>query len=265
MSINPYQAPSAAVSDFVPPPDGDGELLDTPQRRPAGHGAEWLSAAWGLYRQAPWLWIGMFVVMMALIIVVSMVPLAGMLLPTIATPLLWGGMMVGCDAQRRGEPLEFAHLFAGFSRNTGQLLLAGVIYAIALLLIALITFVPIGVFGAMMFAGGAESIANDPTMFILMMMLGFLIYMALALPVIMAAWFAPALIILDDKPAIDAFRLSFTGCLRNIVPFLIYGLLGMALAIAASLPLFLGWFVLGPVIYISAYSAYRDIFFTEAG
>jgi uncharacterized membrane protein len=268
MSINPYQAPSAAVGDFMPPSDVDGELLDAPQRQPAGHGAEWFSAAWGLYRQAPWLWIGIVLVMGALFMAATLIPLAGGLVAASTFPLLWAGIMAGCDVQRRGKPLEFAHLFAGFSKRTGELLLAGVIYGVVLSLTMLIAYMPFfGLADAMMFVLGnppqewVES--NDPTSF-LMFLLATLIYLALALPAMMALWFAPALIILNGKPALTAFRLSFTACLRNILPFLIYGLLGLAFSIAASLPLFLGWLVLAPVLYISSYSAYRDIFFARA-
>jgi hypothetical protein len=34
----------------------------------------------------------------------------------------------------------------------------------------------------------------------------------------------------------------------------------LLLCIAASIPLFLGWLLLGPVITVSVYTSYRDIF-----
>jgi uncharacterized membrane protein len=55
---------------------------------------------------------------------------------------------------------------------------------------------------------------------------------------------------------------SFTGCLKNIVPFLVYGIVAMVLGILASIPMALGWLVLGPVLAASMYTAYRDIYFT---
>jgi hypothetical protein len=37
-------------------------------------------------------------------------------------------------------------------------------------------------------------------------------------------------------------KLSFIGSLRNILPFLIYGVVGIALAIVATIPLcWVGW------------------------
>jgi uncharacterized membrane protein len=264
MSSNPYQAPQAPVVDFQPLRT-DGACLDAPRRMPAGRGVAWLSEAWAMFREAPGLWIGMFVVLMAVVMATSLVPLAGILLPAMAMPVMLAGMMVACDAQQRGEPVQFGQLFAGFSTNTGQLLLAGVLYAVALLAVMLITVVPIvGTFGlAVMASGDAEALADGGAQFALLMLLAMLVYMAFALPLMMAMWFAPALIVLDGKPALAAMRMSFMGCLKNIVPFLIYGLVGLLLAIVASIPLMLGWLVLGPVISLSSYTAYRDIFFAE--
>ena len=56
---------------------------------------------------------------------------------------------------------------------------------------------------------------------------------------------------------------SFSGCLKNIVPFLLYGVVLFVAAIVAAIPLGLGWLVLGPVIAGSLYASYRDIYFTS--
>jgi uncharacterized membrane protein len=55
---------------------------------------------------------------------------------------------------------------------------------------------------------------------------------------------------------------SFTGCLRNIVPFLVYGVVMLGLGIVACIPLMLGWLVLGPVLAASLYTSYKDIYLT---
>jgi len=57
---------------------------------------------------------------------------------------------------------------------------------------------------------------------------------------------------------------SFQGCLRNMLPFLIYGILGFLLAIVAVIPLGLGLLVLGPVMWGTMYVGYRDIFVRRA-
>ena len=266
MSTNPYEAPQAVVADYEPVRVAGGQL-GAPRRRPAGRGAAWFGEGWVLFRRAPGLWIGIFVVMAALLIAAGFVPLAGFIAQGVVTPVLWAGVMVGCAAQERGEPLQFAHLFAGFSVHTGQLVLAGVLYTVALLLVMLIAFVPtVGLAaGFAMFGGGEPAGLFESADGLLLFLLAMLVYMALAVPLMMAIWFAPALIVLDGVPAPAAMKLSFLGCLKNIVPFLIYGLVGLALAIAATVPLLLGWLVLGPLIYITSYVAYREIFFADAG
>jgi uncharacterized membrane protein len=88
----------------------------------------------------------------------------------------------------------------------------------------------------------------------------FLLFFALVVPLLMAIWFAPALVMLHDLKPVDALKASFTGCLKNIPAFLIYGIVGLVLAIVATIPLVLGWLILGPVAIASAYTGYRDIF-----
>jgi uncharacterized membrane protein len=53
---------------------------------------------------------------------------------------------------------------------------------------------------------------------------------------------------------------SFFGCLKNVVPFLVYGLIGLVFAVLASIPVGLGWLVLGPVLIGSLFASYRDIY-----
>src|SRR5437016_14646188 len=78
---------------------------------------------------------------------------------------------------------------------------------------------------------------------ILSILLAWLIALALMVPVFMAVWFAPALVVFNELGALDALKASFLGCLKNIVPFLIYGLILFGFTILATIPVFLGWLV----------------------
>src|SRR5690606_33768843 len=124
-----------------------------------------------------------------------------------------------CDAQRRGLPLQFDHLFAGFSRQKRPLLVLGVVYAVLVLVISLLALIPtIGLVTAGIASVGTGD--REALLFAVMvpLLLGVLLLLALLLPAFMAIWFAPALVILNGKEPIEAMRLSFTACLRNIVP-----------------------------------------------
>jgi uncharacterized membrane protein len=92
-----------------------------------------------------------------------------------------------------------------------------------------------------------------------------LIVMAVALPIFMAFWFAPALVAISNMSPIDALAASFKGCLKNILPFLLYGIVFLVLFILGSIPLGLGLLVVLPLVFTSTYAAYRDIFLGDDG
>jgi uncharacterized membrane protein len=82
----------------------------------------------------------------------------------------------------------------------------------------------------------------------------------LLVPLLMAYWFAPALVVFDNMPALEAMKLSFAACWRNMAPFLVYGLVTFVLAMLAAIPFGLGFLVLVPTVTASFYASYRDVF-----
>jgi len=75
-----------------------------------------------------------------------------------------------------------------------------------------------------------------------------------------ALWFAPPLIVFHGMPASHAIRWSVYAALSNAGAMIVYGVILMVLMILAWLPFGLGLFVLLPVLVISTYTSYRDIF-----
>ena len=65
--------------------------------------------------------------------------------------------------------------------------------------------------------------------------LGLLVILVIVAVFAMLNWFAPALVALHGATAVDAMRLSFFASLRNWVPFLVYGLIFIAVALGAVL------------------------------
>ena len=217
-----------------------------------------------------WIVITLLYFMMALII--NLIPIGGIVFYVIS-PVLLAGLMLGCDSLAHNDELELSHLFAGFQHNVGSLLLVGLLYLAGL--IAIIIFVAI-IF--MLAAGGAAfthllkgSELNDLENVLtaggiaLSLLLTLLIFFALLIPLMMAYWFAPALVVFHKLEPLQAMKMSFMGCLKNFVPFLVYGLLGLVLAIVASIPLMLGWLVVWPLFIGSLYASYRDIYIGDTG
>jgi uncharacterized membrane protein len=94
------------------------------------------------------------------------------------------------------------------------------------------------------------------------MLIAMLLVAALSVPLYMATWFAPVLIVLEDLSASAALKASFFACLSNWLPFLVYSIVLLVLGVVAAIPAGLGYLILVPVLIASVYTAYRDIFGT---
>jgi len=237
-----------------------------PRAVDAGRGVAWWAEGWRLFTPAVGPWILIVVIGFGLHVVLAFIPVLGSIASQLLFPIFAGGLMLGCRAIDRGEPLTIAHLFAGFGPRAGSLLIVALIYlaaaiAITVFVIALL-FVFFGTAVLSQLWGAQDSVSTATAMggLALIILVGLLIFLLLFMPLVMAVWFAPALIVLKGAEPWEAMKLSFTGSIRNIVPFLIYGLVWIALAIVATIPLLLGWLVLGPVTVASVYTGYCDIF-----
>ncbi|WP_373507797.1 BPSS1780 family membrane protein [Thiocapsa sp.] len=256
--------PSRVDNPYAPPRAAD-DRLDTPTSRPAGHGWLWITESWQLFKAQPGAWIGAVVLFYIILILVSIVPWVGGLAATILTPMLSAGLVIGAHRQEQEGRFEIGHLFAGVSESPGPLALVGLVY---LLLAAGIGIVAGLLFAAVFaFMGSTVELSgmdpNDIEMLLVnpIILLPVLLAMLLGIPLAMATFFAPSLVALDRVPVLKAFGLSFSGCMKNILPFLIYGLIALVLVMLGSLPLMLGLLVVLPVLTIAIYTSYRDIYF----
>jgi uncharacterized membrane protein len=255
MSSNPYAAPKAAVADAATAPQGN--FIPGGQVVPAGHGWDWMVGGWNLFKKQPGMWIGLVVVAMVIFCVMAIIPFVGSLALMVLGPVFAAGVMLGCKALEDGGQLEIGHLFAGFKDKFGTLAAVGAIYLAAQVVIMVVVMLITGVSVFTLSSGGAGAGTA------IGIILSLLVMMALMIPVAMAIWLAPALVVLSDRGAVEAMKESFAGCLKNFVPFLLYGVLLFIASVIASIPILLGWLVLGPVFAGSIYASYRDIYFTS--
>ena len=241
-----------------------------PASVPAGNGVAWWSEGWRLFALSPWVWIGITVLFVVIVALLHFVPLLGSVASTVLSPVLAAGLMAGCRAQDRGGELTINHLFAGFSERLTPLLVLGLLYLAGTMVILCVVFViAIATIGM---SGIGALMSGDPATatFASLATLGFgallagLVAALIALPLMMAYWFAPALVMLRNDEPVAAMKASFFACLANVLPMLVYSIIGVVLAIVATIPFGLGWFVLGPVFAASIYASYKDIFGTPA-
>ena len=232
-----------------------------PLHLPTRQGWEWIKQGYALFMKAPLLWIVLLFICLIAAVSISSVPFVGQPLVSLLMPVVVVGLMAGCRALNQGEELELAHLLRGFKQHTSQLVTLGGISLVSQYLIL----------GLMMAVGGTALVSvmmgsqpePDPAVMIhtlagtsFALLLGIVLFSLL----MMAMQFAPLLVFFRSVPPLQAMRLSLLAFLYNVGPMLVYGLTFLFLAMLASLPMFLGWVVLLPIVFTSLYASYSDIF-----
>jgi hypothetical protein len=257
---NPYGAPLAPVSD-TPSADTQG-LVDGGRALPAAHAFEWYRGAWRLFRVAPGPWIAIWILFVVCMVVVSLFPLLGMFANPLLAPIFLGGVMLAARSGDRAGFVPIGHLFAAFGSHAGPLALIGLIQ----LAISFALVIVFGIVAAMILPGlaGVGITRGTPEQFLAAAALPFvgigIVAGIVYLPIAYAIWMAAALVALHDLPAMDALRMGFAGVFRNVLPFLVFFVVGLVLAVLASVPVLLGWLVLGPLFLCALYVQYRDVF-----
>ncbi len=249
---------SAAVVDDAAADRPETRFVAGGRSRPMGEGWVWLTDGWRLFIATPAMWIVTLLAFIILTFVIGLVPIIGTLAGLLLGPVLFAGMMIGAQAVDRGQALTLGHLFAGFQQRVGALMLVGVLFA--LIFVAIVALIVV-IFGSGLFVAGLNP---DMLRQSLGPLVGAILLGALLLvPVSMAYYFAPPLVALSDLGTIDACKQSFIGVMRNALPFLLFGMVFIVLAVLASLPFMLGWLVLAPVAICATYVAFHDIFYED--
>jgi uncharacterized membrane protein len=236
---------------------------------PAGRGWHWLTEGFRLFRANPLIWIVDLILFLAICTLLSLLPFFGTLASALLQPVLLAGLLKGASDVDQGGELRIEHLFDGFRDRAQPLVIVGLLLGIASLALgALLVGVVIGsgLFGAAWFetADWSDALPRFPDQAGLWgILVGFSAFLLLSLPLAMAAWFAPALVMLRGFDAVEALKASFAGSLRNMWPFTVYGALLLVLIALTVMTFGIGLLVLAPVVLCSVYAGYKDIFVDE--
>lgn len=242
-----------------------------PRQVAAKQGWQWLVDGYALFRINPLIWVVLCAILVAISYVLIKIPFLGLVLNLIL-PVFVGGLMVGCQSLQNGRELEIAHLFICFRKNPSGLIALGGVNLVGLILISIIVLVLGGEALRAMLAGDQGS----PDMEMMaaygnQVLLAFLVGLALYVPLAMALWLSPVLVALHDTKVIPAMKLSFIACLKNILPFLVYGVIVLVLQIIIALllgvisisltrRLTIALVLMLPVLIPALYVSYKDIF-----
>lgn len=250
---NPYTAPQADLSRNTA-----GEFkLTGPKSTGIGRGWGWIADAFGYFKKSPGPWILALIAGAIVFFLMSFIPIVGQI-ALMATYYVWfAGFMLGCHEQDRGGAFKIGHLFAGF-KNPVKLITLSLLVTV---LGTVVMYFAVGPLYLEFLKGGEPTpemieAIMDPVGF----WLPFLFGMLALIPLMMAAWFAPPLIAINDVSVVDALKLSFVGCLKNMLPLTLFGIIALVLYILGAIPLLLGLLVVIPTLVASMYVSYKEIF-----
>ncbi len=249
---------------------------------PAVRGAFWIVAGFQLYRRNPPLLIMLTLGYLFLVVAFSQLQPIGPFLLPLALPALTVLVANGCRALDSGLPLPLPRstLIAGLREQRKALLHLGGLNLLGTLAILAIDLVLQGGNSSALVGGNEESVGTTGRLDDAELLWHMLRLLLIALPVLLAFWFAPLLTAWEGVPAAKALFFSMIAVWRNWRAFLIYALtvtligvflpgllllfasllsksLAEILSVALRMVLFL---VLAPVLMTSIYQSYRDVF-----
>jgi hypothetical protein len=225
----------------------------------AFRGGAWLSEAFTLFVRAPLPWLGLTAGWIAITFGLILMPFIGGVLANFLQPVFFASFAIAAYRQSAGERVVMGDLFAGFRRNIRPLVNLG-----ALLLLAEIAiFALMALMGLPMAAEGDRNFTLAEYVEALkgkewILSAGFL----LTVVVKGALWFAPPLIAFHGMSTAQAMRWSLYAAISNLGAMVVYGLAILTLFLLALIPWALGLVVVIPMMAISTYIGYREVFET---
>lgn len=248
---------------------------------PAKNGILWLSQAFDIFKSSPLNWLSSVIIMtfclLFSLVITIMLPF---LLPVsfLLSTIFIGGLILGCRQISNHTPFNLKSLFWGFEKNFNQLSIVGFIYFAGVIFSCVIGLSLSELLGYEIYEVDMETLTNnveEKKQFLESLLMPILFMLIIMLPLIMAYWFAPALVVFNSLSATKAFVIGFKACVSNIAAFTLFSLLliiGSAVVltltaiIAQMIPIigvaiqFIIEMALYSIVIISLYCSYQDIF-----
>lgn len=197
---------------------------------PASRGIQWVKLGVKTFFRQPLALSGLFFMFLAVISVVSMVPLLGSALALALLPGATLGLMAATREASSGKfpmPLILISAFRAGRQQLRSMLVLGALYALGFVLVlGCSTLVDGGKFAKLYLLGApmtAEVLQQGD--FQMAMLLALVLY----LPLSLLFWHAPALVHWHGVAPVKSLFFSFVACLRNFWAFTVYGLVWMGM------------------------------------
>jgi hypothetical protein len=232
---------------------------------PARTGIQWVKLGIQTFSKQPLALAGLFFMYLTVVLVVSVVPVVGVLIGGLLVPAATLGLMAATEEATKGRfpmPSVLLSAFKAGRQRMRAMLVLGVIYTAASLAITSL---------AALLTGGGPPVPEGQ------IDMRTLLALALHMPLFLMFWHAPALVHWHGVAPAKSLFFSVVACLKNLGAFLVYGLAwvgvflvigsvfglvgallgGPAMARAVMMPLAL---LMAAMFSTSIYFTFRDSF-----
>ncbi|KMJ46512.1 membrane protein [Xenorhabdus khoisanae] len=227
----------------------------------AGAATEWISDAWNMFKANPGQWILFALVYIVILVILNFIPVIN-LISGIFSSVFVAGFIAAAEKQRTTGNFEIDFLFHGFKNKLGSLIAVSVLYLAIYMLGLFAALLAIGVGALELFSTSQYSdpgllMSHSPSL-----ILAILVFFIFGMVALAFAWFAPALIIINNLKFGEAVSMSLNAVRKNLLGGFLFFLLMGVLLIVSMIPFFLGLIVTMPMTLIVYYTTYRSIFYT---
>lgn len=209
----------------------------------------WYREALRLWRRGPVAFMLLALATVLVDLVLSLVPVAGVVLAQVVLPLAACGLLYASLAADRGDRPRLAHLIAVAGAPPAAL---AAVIASGLVVFAAEALTAYAVGDVNMLLPLAGDVAVTPATILALYTVG----ITASLPVT----FVPFAALFDGLGLRDAFVQSYAGFARNVVPLALYGALSLVLLLFGWATYGVGLVVALPLWAASSYAAWKDIY-----
>ncbi len=201
---------------------------------PAAAGWRWLREGLSLYWRQPFAFTALVILYTMALMLLSNVPVIGLPMAAVLVPFGTVGLtLAGRIAEKGGMPLP-ALLLDGFREGPQRAPLLRLGFLHAALVLALVLVASVFAMDELRNWKVADGQLDPASVSQNIPWDALTISVLLYLPVLMLTWFAPQLVAWHRQPVSKALFFSFFACWRNKGPFLVLGLVLMALSLGVG-------------------------------
>jgi hypothetical protein len=231
-----------------------------PRKVPARAGFAWVNTSFRLFFKSPLLLAAGFGLFFGAMLAASLVPWVGSVVSELLSPIFMAGFMRVYRRLDDSEEPELPDFLIGFRHHLLPLAMVGAVY-LATLSLVLLGLQAMGIdFAAIQAAIGKGASMDEVAALMEGKQTALLLGMAIILPVVLATWFAPALILFGGAPPLLAMGLSLQAGVRNWAAMLLNSLALFAVMLLGALIPFVGLLIAGPILIANAYLGYQAMF-----